>query len=75
MKSASRRAAQNEGSPSMKTRSIGSASWAIAPCSAVQDTVRLMLEDAFPGRRTASGASMMAEKAARVSASGATVTG
>src|SRR5471032_2898530 len=75
MNSASRSAAQKDGSPSMNTRSLDSPSCGTATWAEVLAMVRLMLEVALGGVRVASGASMMAAKAACVNASGATVTG
>jgi hypothetical protein len=75
MNSASRSAAQKDGSPSMNTRSANSPSCGTATCADVLEIVRLMLEVAFGGVVMASGASMMAANDACVSASGAIVTG
>ena len=73
--SASRSAAHSDGSPSRNRRSAGSASASSPRPSQVMATRTLMLAVAPAGKRTVSGAPMIGENAARVIASGATVTG
>ncbi|MNN07022.1 hypothetical protein D3C81_1198360 [compost metagenome] len=59
----------------MNTRSEASPSWPSASWAALDSMVMRTPEVAFAGSSTCSGASMMAQNAACVSASGATVTG
>ena len=75
MNSASRSAAQNDGSPSMNTRRLASFRPAIVTCAPVAPSVIDRPDVACGGGRTASGALRIGSKRARDRASGATVTG